>query len=326
MRADDSAVLVTGGAGFIGRWVVRDLLFSRDPSPGVVILDNCSNGSRENVAEFEDHPGLLEFVEGDIVDSDLTARLFDRYRFETVFHLAARINVQESIDDPASVFEADVAGTFNLLERARKAKARFVFTSTCMVYDACADESGISEEHPVKPASPYAGAKLAAENMILGHHFAFGLPVAILRPFNTYGPFQKSTGEGGVVAIFSKAVLNGRDLTVFGDGTQTRDLLYATDCARFIVKAGFHPACAGRVLNGGFGRDVSVNALASLICGDASRIRHVEHIHPQSEIKKLKCDRRLAEKLIGWSPEVTLPEGLRKTSEWIASHLGENNG
>lgn len=191
--------------------------------------------------------------------------------------------------------------------------------STCMVYDRCMDETGITEEHPIKPASPYAGSKIAGENMVLSYYFAYGLPTVVIRPFNTYGPFQKTGGEGGVVAIFLKKKLNGETLNIYGEGTQTRDLLFVEDCARFVVEAGYSDAVNGHIVNAGLGRDISINDLAMLIVQDEKRIQHVEHIHPQSEIQKLLCNYEKATKLLGWEPKVSLEEGIRRTEEWIAS-------
>jgi len=152
---------------------------------------------------------------------------------------------------------------------------------------------------------------------VLSYYHAYGLPTVVIRPFNTYGPFQKTGGEGGVVAIFIKNKLAGKTLNIYGDGTQTRDLLYVEDCARFVVKAGYSDKVNGEIMNAGLGQDISVNDLALLIAGDASRIEHVEHIHPQSEIQKLLSDYSKAERLLGWQPEVTLEEGIRRTEEWI---------
>ncbi|MBZ0271649.1 GDP-mannose 4,6-dehydratase [bacterium] len=318
----DAPILVTGAAGFIGRWVVRHLLRETDGGAPIVGLDDLSNGSRENLAEFEHEPRLHEFIEADIRDIDTLTRLFAKHRFGAVFHLAARINVQESIDDPRRTFETDVTATFELLELARAVGSRVVMVSTCMVYERSLRETGIREDDPVKPASPYAAAKLAGEHLALGHFHAYGLPVAVLRPFNTYGPYQKSSGEGGVVAIFCERALAGEPLSIYGDGTQTRDFLYVTDCARFIVEAGMHPAATGRVLNAGLGEDISINDLARLVGGPGASIEHVAHIHPQSEIMKLRCDRSLARELVGWEPRVGLAEGIRATRDWIASRRG----
>ena len=185
-----------------------------------------------------------------------------RGQVDAVAHLAASISVQDSIDDPGTTFENDVVGTFNLLEGARAAGARFLFMSTCMVYDRASTPAGIAETHPTKPASPYAASKLAGEALTLSYFHAYGLPTTVVRPFNTYGPFQRSVGEGGVVAIFTRRSLLGEELRIYGDGTQTRDLLYVEDCARFVCDALVSDAAIGGILNAGTGADVSVNELA----------------------------------------------------------------
>lgn len=307
-------VFVTGGAGFIGRWVVKRLL---DDGHTVTVLDDLSNGREENLAEFNNHPRLKQFIIGDLKDEQLLEEIFQAGDFSICYHLGASINVQDSIDDPRTTFNNDTIGTFYVLEQCRKHDVKIVFMSTCMVYDRCNDEVGITELHPTKPASPYAGAKIAAENMVLSYYYAYGLPVVVVRPFNTYGPFQKTGGEGGVVAIFIKRKLDGEMLNIYGDGTQTRDLLYVEDCARFVVEAGYSDQVNGEIVNAGLGRDISINDLAKLIVGDESRIQHVEHIHPQSEIQKLLCNFDKAKKLLGWEPKVSLEEGIRRTEEWI---------
>jgi nucleoside-diphosphate-sugar epimerase len=186
-----------------------------------------------------------------------------------------------------------------------------------MVYDLTSSKA-INEEHPVNPKSPYAGSKLAAENLALSYYHAYGLPVVITRPFNTYGPYQKSNMEGGVVSIFIRSLLEGEPLKVFGDGTQTRDLLYVEDCAEFIVKAAFTEKAVGEVINGGYGQDIAINDLAVLVCKDAERIKHVKHHHPQSEIPKLLCDYTKAKEMLGWVPKTSLEEGIEKTKVGIS--------
>jgi nucleoside-diphosphate-sugar epimerase len=122
-----------------------------------------------------------------------------------------------------------------------------------------------------------------------------------------------------VVSIFCRRNLDGGELGIYGSGEQTRDLLYASDCARFIVDAATNPAARGQILNAGSGRDVSVNQLAAMICRDPSRIRHVAHIHPQSEIMRLCCDYSKARALLGWEPRVALEEGVERVGQWIRS-------
>ncbi|MEW9123289.1 MAG: NAD-dependent epimerase/dehydratase family protein [Thermotaleaceae bacterium] len=310
-------VLVTGGAGFIGRWVVKKLL---EDGHEVWILDNLANGREANIEEFISKKNLKDFVYGDITDRVVLNELFQN-KFEICYHLAASINVQDSLDDPETTFQNDVLGTFYVLEECRKHKTKMVFMSTCMVYDRANEEGGIGEGHPIKPASPYAGSKISGESMVLSYWHGYKLPVVVIRPFNTYGPFQKTGGEGGVVAIFIKRKLEGKTLNIYGDGTQTRDLLYVEDCARFVAETGYREAVNGEILNAGSGRDISINDLAKLIAHSKEPIQHVSHIHPQSEIQKLLCSYSKTEKLLDWRPEVPLEEGLKRTEEWIKQHL-----
>ncbi|HOP91878.1 MAG TPA: GDP-mannose 4,6-dehydratase [Acetivibrio thermocellus] len=310
-------ILVTGGAGFIGRWVVKRLL---EDGHKVWVLDDLSNGQRKNIEEFLSNPNFAGFVEGDIKNIPVLETLFEN-KFDICYHLAASINVQDSIDDPGTTFQNDVVGTFNVLEQCRKHNTKIVFMSTCMVYDRANDENGITEAHPTKPASPYAGSKIAGENMVLSYWHAYKLPAVVIRPFNTYGPMQKSSGEGGVVAIFIRRNLEGLPLNIYGDGCQTRDLLYVEDCAEFVVRAGYSDRVNGEIINAGLGRDISINDLALLIAKDKEKIVHVPHIHPQSEIAKLLCNYQKAKELLGWTPKVSLEEGIKRTEEWIRSTL-----
>jgi UDP-glucose 4-epimerase len=309
-------VLVTGAAGFIGRWVVGELL-ARGHS--VLPIDSLVAGDVTNLDEFAGQPGLLPFEQGDVRDAASCRRWTGQV--DAVAHLAASISVQDSIDDPATTFENDVVGTFQILEGARASGARVLFMSTCMVYDRASSPAGIAETDPTKPASPYAAAKLSGEALTLSYWHAYGLPTTVVRPFNTYGPFQRSVGEGGVVAIFTRLSLLGEPLRIYGDGTQTRDLLYASDCARFVCDTLLSDEATGRILNAGTGADVSVNDLAAAIEPDASRVVHVEHIHPQSEIAVLRCDAREAERVLGWRPEIPLDEGLRRVRSWMADRI-----
>jgi UDP-glucose 4-epimerase len=340
--------LVTGGAGFIGRWVVK--LLCSTSSDTVTVLDNFSNSRPENLAEIRGS-ARLNVIRGDVTDGSLLDRVWaDHGPFYVVLHLAAQIRVQDSIDDPLATFRNDVAGTMEVLERCRRQffeanglrfgqpfhlldvekdlqvlRPRVVFMSTCMVYGRAEGVNGIDESHPTRPASPYAASKIAAENLVLSYHHAYRLPAKVIRPFNTYGPFQKRNMEGGVVAIFIARDLAGQPLLVKGDGNQTRDLLFVEDCARFVVMAGQSEAADGQILNAGLGTDITVRDLAALIAdprqgGHGVKICHVIHDHPQAEIPKLLCDNRAAERLLGWRPQVDLAEGIRRTRAWIASN------
>ncbi len=309
-------ILVTGGAGFIGRWVVKKLL---EKGLDVWVLDNLDNSREKNLEEFTNNPHFKGLTEGDIVSEETVSGLFEEH-FDLCFHLAAQINVQESLDNPQKAYEVNVLGTYNILEQARKYGTKIILMGTCMVYDIADCSKAISETHPLKPASPYAGSKLASENLAESYYHGLGLPVVICRPFNTYGPFQKSNMEGGVVSIFIERALKGEKLSIFGDGTQTRDLLYVEDCADFLLKAAFHDGSEGETYNAGLGTDISVKDLALKIACGEDKVEFVTHHHPQSEIPKLVCDYSKAKEKLGWEPSTDLDTGIRLTREWIASN------
>ena len=333
-------VLVTGGAGFIGRWVVQRLLAE---GHDVMAVDDLSNGRAENVKDFVDNEHFLGLTQADVTDSGRVREIFAMREWDIVFHLAASIHVQKSIDDPGTTFRNDVVGTFNVLEAARsvffrlngldgsasfdyasavpkitKRTPRVVCMSTCMVYELAGSDP-IGEAHPLRPASPYAASKIAADMLALSYHNAYSMPVTVVRPFNTYGPFQKTNGEGGVVAIFLRRALSGDPLLVKGTGEQTRDLLFVEDCAEFVVAAASSRQAEGRVLNAGTGRDVTMRDLAAL-CKGKSLVEHVPHDHPQAEIARLCCDASAARATLGWAPRTPLADGLEKTRQWLAEN------
>jgi UDP-glucose 4-epimerase len=331
--------LVTGGAGFIGRWVVKRLL---DDGHHVLSLDDYSNGRPENLRELESSANFLGAIKGDIKDPECLAKVFAGEPWDIVFHLGASIHVQKSIDDPGPTFRNDAEGTFRVLEAVRAQyfalngldiaapafdfdrdvprlvdrRPRVACMSTCMVYDLAGD-AAITEKHPFRPASPYAASKIASDMLALSYFHAYRLPAVVVRPFNTYGPFQKSNSEGGVVSIFLKRDLAREPLLVKGAGTQTRDLLYVEDCAEFVVTAALAKAAEGEVLNAGTGADVTINALAEMCCSGGNVVQHVAHDHPQAEIARLLADASKAKKLLGWTPRTTLTEGLARTRTWL---------
>ncbi len=315
---DDETVLVTGAAGFIGRWVVSELLERGYTVHGI---DDFSNGSYRNVAEFQDNPSF-SIREIDVTDRSAVMTAFDE-EFAACIHMAAEIDVHESLEQPMEHFQANVVGTQNVLEGCRQTDTSLTLVGTCMVYDVADATGGIKETHPVNPASPYAGTKLASEEVAMSYYHGYDLPVTVLRPFNTYGPYQKTGMAGGVVSIFTSLDIQNETLQIYGDGTQTRDLMYATDCARFIADGTFSEAAVGEVLNGGTGTDISVNELAELIATSGTAIEHVKHHHPQSEIEKLQCDPTKAQSMLGWQPEVSLEEGVNRLRIWLKSQRND---
>ena len=334
--------LVTGGAGFIGRWVVRHLLQS---GHSVLALDDLSNGRVENIREFDGNPSFLGLVRGDLCDAAVLDEAFKRETWDVVLHLGASINVQGSIDDPGTTFRNDAIGTFSVMEACRRQyfalngldinAKRFLFDqdvprlvdrrprvavmSTCMVYDLAGDQA-IAETHSYWASSPYAASKIAADNLALSYFHSYRLPVAVARPFNTYGPFQKSNSEGGVISIFLKRDIAGEPLLVKGTGKQTRDFLYVEDCAEFVVSCALSPASEGHVINAGTGSEISIAELANRSITAGNRVEIVPHDHPQAEIMRLRCDPSKAKQLLGWTPNTQLDDGLARTRAWLEAN------
>ncbi len=307
--------LVTGGAGFIGRWLVKKLL---NEGIDVWVVDNLENGCKENLNEFKNDSKLRDVVFADILDVPKLQSLFTD-KPDIVFHLAAQINVHESLENPGKSYLSNIQGTYNVLEACRPNLTKLMLMGTCMVYDVADSKGAITENHPVKPASPYAGSKLGAEVLAESYFHGYGLPLITCRPFNTYGPFQKNNMEGGVVSIFVKKELDGEELQIFGDGTQTRDLLYVEDCVEFLFKAANNEKAIGQIINAGLGEDVAIKDLAAMVCSDPNRIKYVTHHHPQSEIQKLLCDYSKAKSMLDWKPQTDLKTGIQKIRQWFQS-------
>ena len=297
----------------MGRWVSKHLV---DQGHDVRILDNLANCTEENVREFRKDLG--EFVVGDIKDRNVLVQFFKNGP-EVCIHLAAAINVQESIDNPRKCFEDNVVGTFNVIEECRSHRCRIVFISSALVYATADEDETITEDHPLNPSCPYAVTKITGEKMVIAYHRTYDLPAVILRPFSIYGPWQRSDSEGGVMSIFINNKLNNEPLQVFGNGEQSRDFIYIEDCAEFIAMSAFSEETNGETLNAGSGNEVKINELARMILDGKTDVRFVKHHHAYAEIMHMRSDSSKAKKILGWEPKTSLEEGIRRTTEWLES-------
>jgi UDP-glucose 4-epimerase len=311
-------VLITGGAGFIGSHVA-DLFLAKQWS--VEIIDNLSSGKRENVA-----PGARLHVL-DIRSPD-AAELIGYAGFDVVVHLAAQMDVRRSVADPLFDASVNIIGTLNLLEAIRQspaARPRIVFSSTGGAVYGDAAIPPASETTPKEPDSPYAIAKLSVEYYLSYYARIHGLDTASVRFGNVYGPRQDPHGEAGVVAIFCGRILDGRALLVFGDGTQTRDYVHVSDVAASVfaaATANITPALRvdERAFNIGTGVGTSVLDLAGTLLGAAGSTAAIEFapkrpgelLHSFLSIDKARA-------VLGWSPRISLEEGLADTFNWFAA-------
>src|SRR5688500_9385801 len=309
--AGRSTVLVTGGAGFIGSEIVRQLAERGDR---VVAIDNLVNGTRENLAEvLSDRVTLLE---SDIRDLEaVTPQLRDA---RVVYHLAC-LGVRHSVHSPRENHDVNATATLQLLAASREAGVpRFVYVSSSEVYGT-ARWVPMTEQHPTFPSTVYGGSKLAGECYTRAYFETYGYPTVVVRPFNTFGPRSHHEGDSGeVIPKFLLRCLAGKPMVVFGDGSQTRDFTYVSDTARGIVLAGTNEAAIGRTINLGYGREVTINDLARVVAGVAGRddttVEHVE-MRP-GDVLRLYADMSQARTLLGYDAQVTLEDGLRRLLAW----------
>ncbi len=307
--------MVTGGAGFIGSNLVDGLLARGDE---VTVVDNLSSGRLSNL------DGALgagaELVELDIRDREALAVLAAERRPETVFHLAAQIDVRKSLEDPAFDAAVNIGGTANVLDAARRAEAgRVVFFSTggAIYGEGEGQELPLDESTAIAPFSAYGQSKFAAEGYLALYERLHGLSSMALRLGNIYGPRQDPLGEAGVVAIFCGLIRSGGRPTVYGDGTQTRDYLYVGDVVEAALAAS--ESHVSGAVNLGTGREASVLELVETL----GRLGGTAGFEPEfapprpGEVQRISLDSSRAERELGWQPQTSLEDGLRLTLDSI---------
>ncbi|MGO9928679.1 MAG: NAD-dependent epimerase/dehydratase family protein [Mycobacterium sp.] len=305
--------LVTGGAGFIGSTLVDRLLADGHT---VVGLDNFATGRATNIEHLAGNPEHV-FVEADIVTADLHA-ILEEHHPEVVFHLAAQIDVRHSVADPQFDASVNVIGTLRLAEAARRSGVRkIVHTSSGGSIYGTPPRYPTPETVPTDPASPYAAGKVAGEIYLNTFRHLYGLDCSHIAPANVYGPRQDPHGEAGVVAIFAQALLSGKPTKVFGDGTKTRDYVYVDDVVDAFVKAA-GDAGSGQRFNIGTGMETSDrqlhSAVAAAVGGPDDPAFHPDRL---GDLRRSCLDIGLAERVLGWRPQVELDDGIRRTVDYF---------
>ncbi len=312
-------VLVTGGAGFIGGNLVTAL---REAGHDVGVVDDLSTGSRAVV------PRGLDLFELDVLDDRLPA-VFAGFRPEAVVHLAAQVDVQRSIADPERDRAVNVEGTARVARAARAAGARLMLSASSAAVYGEPTAIPVAETAPKQPENPYGVSKLAAESALAEALGGSDVDFASMRFANVYGPGQGFTGEGGVVARFAAALAREEPIRIFGDGSQTRDLVYVGDVVRFMIAAlsAPRPLAApmpdGPAYNVSTGIQTSVSRLAELLAAAVGRssldARHEPS--PPGDIAHSALDPAKAARVLRWRASTALDEGLAATWEWAATAL-----
>lgn len=295
-------IIVTGGAGFIGSHIVDALI---EEGHEVVVVDNLTTGDKHNI-----NPKAV-FYQVDIMHESFDI-IVEQEAPEVIFHEAALVYVQQSIENPAADANVNIIGTLNVLNSSRRHNVRkLIFASSCAVYGDVGPEA-VNEEHPKSPISFYGASKLSAETYIKLFSDIFGLDYTILRYGNVYGPRQKHYGEGGVVPIFIENMRNGISSNIFGDGNQTRDFVFVADVAKanlFAVNKG-----SKQILNIGTGAATTINDLydcTKQIIG--SNMAASYKPERTGDVRHIALDTIKAQKELGWKVSFSLKEGLIET-------------
>ncbi|MBN1269160.1 MAG: SDR family NAD(P)-dependent oxidoreductase [Kiritimatiellae bacterium] len=309
----DRAVLVTGAGGFIGSHLAERLVQLGARVRALVHYNALGSWGWLNDSALR---ADMEIVAGDISDQDSVRQAVANT--EVVFHLAALIAIPYSYHVPASYVRTNVLGTLNVLQAVRESGVRrMIHTSTSEVYGT-ARRVPIDEEHALQGQSPYSASKIGADKMVEAFHASFGVPAVIVRPFNTFGPRQSARAV--IPTIITQCLANGR--ARLGNLGPTRDFNYVDNTVDGFVLAAEKDEAVGRTINLGSGREISVRDLARLIGDLAGSPIHLEtdqqRVRPEkSEVERLLSDNRLAREVLGWTPRVTLEEGLKRTIDWI---------
>jgi len=305
-----SNICVTGGAGFIGSHVADALVAAGNR---LLIVDDLSSGRKENV------PKDSELHVLDVRSEEAGQLLVDR-KVEILVHHAAQMDVRCSVADPVFDANVNILGLLNLLEAARGGSLRqVVFASTGGAIYGEQDTFPADEDHPPRPISPYGVAKLASERYLYFYHCEYGLDATCLRYANVYGPRQNPHGEAGVVAIFSRLILDGENAVINGDGLQTRDYVYVDDIVRANIASLDRPGFA--TYNVGTGVETDVNNLFNHIAEAADFDGAPTHGPAQAGEQRRSCissERMLEEMSV--AVDTPLSEGIPATVEWFRSH------
>lgn len=310
-------LLVVGGAGFVGSHLVDALV--RNGAEKIVVVDNMFLGKMENLSEAIQKGNVIVYKE-DARYLTALENIIDREKPEAVFNLAVKC-LPYGFVDPEGAFMTGVEIAHNLANLLRKKKfERLLHFSSSEAYGT-AVKVPMDENHPLDPNSPYGAGKAAADLLLLSYYKLFDLEISIVRPFNFYGERQNMEAYAAVVPVTIWRILNGERPILEGDGLQTRDFTYVRDGAEAAVKMMDCDKTVGRVVNIGQGKETDIKTVISMICGALDYpFDKVERKPPRpSDVRRLHADIAVAKKMLGYSPKISLKEGIELTIDWFRS-------
>lgn len=313
-------LLVTGGAGFIGSYLCEKYVMNGDH---VICLDNFMNGNLTNIRHLLQYPNF-ELINGDIRDEGQVNKTMKNV--DAVFHLAAQIHVDRSVQEPKLTYSINVFGTQNILEAARKYDIEKVINaSTCEIYGNY-EYTPIDEQHPLNCPHPYGTSKIAADRMCKSYSNSYGMNILIPRFGNIFGPRQKDAGYGAAIAIFTNRVLHNKPPLIYGDGLQTRDYTYVKDVVRLYDLLLNTNKKVDDAFNVGSGSENRILDLANQIIKIAGKDLEPVHVEPRiNELRRLLVENSRVRELFGWEPTITVEEGLEQYINWYRTyHMVEN--
>ncbi len=309
-------VLVTGADGFMGSHLTERLLRER-ADVSVYVRGTSDSGTVQYKLKNINHiqKDLKSIVTGNIGNAD-SIKLIEKNNPQIIFHLAADAYVPNSFEHPLEVMETNVIGTLNVLHASMHLKElqQVVCTSSSEIYGS--SSIPINEDHPLNPTSPYAASKVAADRYCFSYWNTYKLPVAIIRPFNTYGP--RHTYD--VIPKFINLALQNKNLTIYGTGNQTRDFTYVDDMISAFILMGSEKKAIGQAVNFGTSKDISIKDVAEKIIKISRSTARTVHVKERlAEVTRLCCDYNKANKLFGWAPTIGIDEGLKRNIEWASA-------
>jgi NAD dependent epimerase/dehydratase len=319
MRLKEKTVLITGAGGFIGSHLTEKLV-----ELGIKVKAFVRYNSRNDWSLLELLPkeklDKIEVIMGDLKDADAVRHAAEDV--DIIFHLGSLIAIPYSYLHPRETIETNVLGALNVLTAAKESSIeKLIHTSTSEVYGT-AKYVPIDENHPLQGQSPYSASKIGADKIAESFFRSFDLPIAIIRPFNTYGPRQSARAV--IPTIITQALT--REKIFLGSLHPTRDYTYVRDVVEAFVKVAQSPKSVGEVLNIGSNSEISIGDLAnkifSLVGKKAEIITDPARVRPQdSEVERLWCNNTKAKRLLGWEPTTSLDEGLKKTIDWVSDNI-----